>query len=180
MGGEVCEFSVGIAMSLRIEALGSFGDGGGKNELAFELAFELSHVFLFSYGGEDGFGGDGAVGAGSPGFGIGDEGKRARGNDLGGEALVGPASAEGAPRLEMNISELPFFHFGGGPVGGGLDVGGIGETWAVDVGQVAFDFHDLGMSEAFLFDLVDGGQIGLGGSLSGQRQDGKHQKQGYL
>ncbi len=105
---EVSEFGVGVAMSLGLEAFRTFGNRSGENELAFELPFELGEVFFFGDGRENGVGGDGTVSAGRPSLCISDERERVRGNDLDAGAFIGPAAAERAPRLEVDVGELPF------------------------------------------------------------------------
>src|SRR5580700_12184075 len=101
-------------MGLRLEALWVFRNSGGENKLAFELPLELGEVLFFGDRSEDSVGGDGAVGAGGPSLGVGYQGKRARGKDLDGSALIGPASAEGPPRFEMQIGKLPLVQSLGG------------------------------------------------------------------
>ena len=89
-----------------------------------------------------------------------------RGDDLNVGALVGPAAAERSPLLEMDVGELPLVHCVRGPFGGFLDVRRIGETRAVDIAQVADDFHDFGScsAKAFFSDLMNRRQIGLANS----------------
>ena len=77
-------------------------------------------------------------------FAVSDERKRMRGDDLNVSALVGPAAAERAPRFEMDVGEFPLVHRIGGPFGGFLDIRRVGEARAVDIAQVADDFHDFG------------------------------------
>src|SRR5580700_2900968 len=104
-------------MGLRLETLRVFRNSGGENKFAFELPLELGEVLFFGDRSENRVSGDGAVGAGGPGFGVSYQGKRARGKDLDGSALVGPASAKRSPRFEMDIGELPLVQSLGGPFG---------------------------------------------------------------
>ena len=178
LGRELGELGVGIAVSLRIEAFGAFGDGLSQNKFAFELAFVFGEVFFFGDGSENSVSGDGTVGAGSPSFGVGDERERMRRDDLHGGAFIGPAATEG-PRLEVDVRELPRLHLFGGPFGGVSHVGRVGEARAVDIGEVADNFHDLGglRVEAFFPDLMDCSQVGLanGRGLGSKRNDRQEQ-----
>ncbi len=94
---EIGKLGVGVTVSLRLKALGTFRDSCCENELAFELALELGEVFFFGDRGEDRIGGDGTVGAGSPSLRVSDQRKRMRSDDLNIGALIGPAAAERVP-----------------------------------------------------------------------------------
>src|ERR1700722_5279967 len=180
--GHLGQLGVRVTVSLGLEAFGAFGNCGGENQLPFELALELGHILFFQHRSKDGVRGDRAVGARRPGFGVSDERKRMRGDNLHIGAFVGPAAAErSAPRFEMDVGELPFVQPLSGPFGGVFDVGGVCEAWAVDIGEVADNFHDLGSLriEALFPDLMDRRQIGLanGRGLRSDRYDRQEQGQ---
>jgi len=60
------QLGIGVAMRLRLEALGIFRDGGGQDKLPFELAAILCDVFLFQNWGENCRRGYWTIGAGRP------------------------------------------------------------------------------------------------------------------
>jgi hypothetical protein len=70
--GKVSQFSIGVAVSLRIEALGTLWNGSGEDEFAFELIFIFGEVLFFGDRSEDGVGSDRTACAGSPRFRISD------------------------------------------------------------------------------------------------------------
>src|SRR5208282_6768325 len=108
----------------------AFRNGSRENEFPFELSLEFGEVLLFGDRSKYRVGGDCAIGARRPGFGVSDERKRMRSDHLDVGALIGPAAAEWAPRFEMDVGEFPRVHRFGGPLGGVFDVRGIGEAWA--------------------------------------------------
>ena len=59
--------------------------GAVRTNLPLSWPLILGEVFFFGDGRENGVGGDGAVGAGRPSFGVGDQRKWVRGNDLNAE-----------------------------------------------------------------------------------------------
>src|SRR5260370_28510430 len=109
-------------MSLWLEALGIFRDGGGQHKLSFELPAVLLNVFFLQDRREECRSGYRTIRAGCPSLGIGNQRKRTGRDNLCGKALVGPASAERSPRFQMDVGELPFLHLASGPARRLLDV----------------------------------------------------------
>src|SRR5260370_18625535 len=134
-------------MSLWLEALGILGDGGGQHKLAFQLPAVLLHVFFLQDRREERRSGYRTIRAGCPSLRIGNQRKRPGRNHLREKALVGPATAERSPRLQMDVGELPFLHLAGGPGRRLLEVRRIRQTWTVHIAQVADTFHYLGIVE---------------------------------
>src|ERR1700739_2238873 len=97
-------------MKLRFRARGNFRLLRGQDKLTLELAAIFLDVLFFLDRRPDSLRRDHAVCAWCPRLGVSDQGKGPWRNRLQRESLVGPALAEGPPRLEVHVGELPFFH----------------------------------------------------------------------
>ncbi len=87
----------------------------------------------------------------------------------------------------MDIAHAPLFELGDGPLAGGAELRGIGETRAIAVGQVVHGIHDLrptagaaasetaAAAELGDFDFVDHVEIDPLGSLLSEHQQGNEQ-----
>src|SRR6202044_2767340 len=99
-----------------------------------------------------GFGGDGAVGGGRPGRGLGDEDGGVGGGhaDPGVELL--PADAELTPVVEVGVDAAHGSELVAGPGIGFGQVGRAGEAGADVVSEGRAVIHDVGVQEAFFAD----------------------------
>src|SRR5262249_45024416 len=171
------QVAFGKAHTLRIEMSLNFLYIVDQDDRTLEFATILLQVGRIFCSQVYRFAVDSSIGTGRPGLGECQKWYVLRRCNIRREGLERPSAAEGTPGFEMDVLQSPFSHLLLGPFLRRFDVGGPGQPWSVDIGQVAQSFHYVRMLHAFFFDFVDGGRIEFFvGFLAAHRCSGKSQQ----